>query len=193
MRIFSLLYQRVMRWSEHPHAPWYLGGLSFAESSFFPVPPDVMLAPMALAKPDRAVRYALLTTLASVAGGIVGYLIGFLAFDAIAPWVRELGYWQKYELAQSWFAEWGFWAILLAGFSPIPYKIFTITSGAISMSFAPFVLASIIGRGARFFLVALLMRWGGERMRNLLRDYIDRVGWVLLLFAIIVYVVIETT
>ena len=193
MRIFSLLYQRVMRWSEHPHAPWYLGGLSFAESSFFPVPPDVMLAPMALAKPDRAVRYALLTTLASVAGGIVGYLIGFLAFDAIAPWVRELGYWHKYELAQSWFAEWGFWAILLAGFSPIPYKIFTITSGAISMSFAPFVLASIIGRGARFFLVALLMRWGGERMRNLLRDYIDRVGWVLLLFAIIVYVVIETT
>ncbi|KAA3627283.1 MAG: DedA family protein [Proteobacteria bacterium] len=193
MRIFSILYERVMRWSEHPYAPWYLGGLSFAESSFFPIPPDVMLAPMALAKPDRALSYALLTTLASVAGGIVGYLIGILAFDAIAPWVRELGYWQKYELAQSWFAEWGFWAILLAGFSPIPYKIFTITAGAISMSFAPFVVASIIGRGARFFLVAMLMRWGGERMRNLLRDYIDRVGWVLLLFAVIVYVVVETT
>lgn len=193
MRFFSKLYDRVMRWSGHPHAPWYLGGLSFAESSFFPIPPDVMLAPMALARPERAVRYALLTTLASVAGGVFGYLIGFAAFDFIGPWVRELGYWERYELAQAWFAQWGFWAILLAGFSPIPYKVFTIAAGAISMTFAPFVVASFIGRGARFFLVALLMRWGGERMRNLLRDYIDRVGWVLLLLAVIVYVAIETS
>lgn len=193
MRIFSKLYERVMRWSEHPHAPWYLTTLSFAESSFFPVPPDVMLAPMALAQPRRALHFALMTTMASVVGGIFGYLIGYLAFDAVAPWVRELGYWEKYELAQAWFANWGFWAILLAGFSPIPYKIFTITAGAIGMSFVPFVVASLIGRGARFFLVAFLMRWGGERMRNLLRDYIDRVGWVLLLLAVIIYLVLENS
>ncbi len=192
MRIFSALYERVMRWSEHPHAPWYLTGLSFSESSFFPIPPDVMLAPMALAKPDRALRYALITTLASVVGGAFGYLIGLLAFDVVAPWVEQLGYASKYQQVQAWFATWGFWAVLVAGFSPIPYKVFTIAAGAIAMSFLPFVLASFLGRGARFFLVALLMRWGGERMRNLLRNYIDRVGWVLLLLTVVVYVVIKT-
>lgn len=150
-----------MRWSRHRHAPWYLGGVSFAESSFFPIPPDVMLAPMSLANPARAWRFALLTTLASVAGGLFGYAIGYFAFDALEPWLRESRYWDSYQLAVAWFGEWSFWVVFIAGFSPIPYKVFTIAAGALSMALLPFTLASLIRRGGRFFLVAGLMKWGG--------------------------------
>ncbi len=177
MRLFSPLYRRAMAWSRHRHAPWYLGALSVAESSFFPVPPDVMLAPMSLANPSRAWRLALLTTLASVAGGLIGYAIGFFGFDAIEALLRESRYWASYQAAVGWFDEWGFWAIFIAGFSPIPYKVFTIAAGALSMALLPFALASLIGRGARFFLVAGLMAWGGERMEILLHRYVDRLGW----------------
>lgn len=175
--MFSSLYDKVLGWSRHPHAPWYLGGLSFAESSFFPIPPDVMLAPMSLARPRKALWYAMLTTVASVVGGIAGYLIGVTLFEVIEPWLHQVGYYDKYLTAKQWFDEWGFWAIFLAGFSPIPYKIFTITAGAIAMPFAPFVIASFIGRGSRFFLVSLLMSWGGEKMEAKLRHYIDWIGW----------------
>ena len=185
MQVFSGLYDRVMQWSRHPRASALLVGLSFAESSFFPIPPDVMLAPMSMARPRRAFWYAGLTTLASVAGGVVGYFIGLLAFEAVTPWIQELGYWDKYLLARQWFDQWGFWAVFLAGFSPIPYKIFTITSGAIAMSLLPFVTASLIGRGARFYLVAGLMAWGGQPMEALLRRYIDVAGWIVV-FAVIV-------
>ncbi|HHH13018.1 MAG TPA: DedA family protein [Thiolapillus brandeum] len=177
MKLFSALYRRAMAWSRHPRAPWYLGALSFAESSFFPVPPDVMLAPMSMAQPKRAWRFALLTTLASVAGGVLGYLIGSLAFDLVAGWLQQAGYYEKYLLAREWFDRWGFWAVFVAGFSPIPYKVFTITAGVISMSFLPFVLASVIGRGARFFLVAGLMAWGGPAMEERLHRYMDWIGW----------------
>ncbi len=152
--------------------------MSFAESSFFPVPPDVMLAPMSLANPRRAWWFALITTLASVAGGLLGYAIGYFAFDAIEPWLRESHYWPTYQRAITWFDEWGFWAIFIAGFSPIPYKVFTIAAGALSMAVLPFTLASFIGRrGARFFLVAGLMAWGGARMEAVLHRYVDRLGW----------------
>jgi membrane protein YqaA with SNARE-associated domain len=105
MRIFSSLYQRAMQWSRHHHAPWYLGGLSFAESSFFPIPPDVMLAPMSLANPPRAWRFALIATLASVAGGLFGCLTGHFAFDLIEPWLRTTKYWASYEVAIDWFGR----------------------------------------------------------------------------------------
>ncbi len=170
-----------MMWSRHPRAPWYLGALSFAESSFFPIPPDVMLAPMSLARPAQAMRFALLTTLTSVAGGLFGYLIGALAFDAIEPWLRTSQYWGNYQTAVSWFHDWGFWAVFVAGFSPIPYKVFTIASGALSMALLPFTLASLIGRGSRFFMVAALMAWGGSRMEAMLHKYIDRIGWATVL------------
>lgn len=178
MRLFTPLYQRAMLWARHPHAPWYLGGVSFAESSFFPVPPDVMLAPMCLARPLRAWHFALLTTLASVAGGLAGYAIGYFAFDALEPWLRASQHWQSYQSAVAWFGEYGFWAIFIAGFSPIPYKVFTIAAGALSMALLPFALASLVGRGARFFLVAALMKWGGARMEGMLRQHIDRIGWL---------------
>lgn len=178
MKIFSPLYSRAMAWARHRHAPWYLGALSFAESSFFPIPPDVMLAPMSLASPARAWRFALLTTLASVAGGLLGYLIGHYAFDVLEPMLRESHYWESYQRAVSWFQQWGFWAIFVAGFSPIPYKVFTIAAGALSMALLPFTLASLIGRGMRFFLVAGLMAYGGPRMEASLHRYIDRLGWL---------------
>jgi len=191
MHLFSPLYERIMRWSRHPHAPRYLAGLSFAESSFFPIPPDVMLAPMTLATPSRAWYFAALTTVASVVGGILGYFIGLFAFEAIEPLLREAGYFPKYLEAKTWFEEWGFWAIFLAGFSPIPYKVFTITAGVISMAMLPFVLASVIGRGARFFLVAGLMAWGGERMEGALHKYIDRIGWATVLAVVVIVAVIK--
>lgn len=166
-----------MAWSRHPRAPWFLGGLSFAESSFFPIPPDVMLAPMSLANPQRAWWFALLTTITSVAGGLFGYLIGYFAFDLIEGWLRASSYWGAYEQAVAWFDAWGFWAIFVAGFSPIPYKVFTIAAGVAHMALLPFTLASLIGRGARFFLVAGLMAWGGPRMEAVLHKYVDRLGW----------------
>ncbi|TXL68311.1 YqaA family protein [Zeimonas arvi] len=177
MKLFSPLYRLAMTWSRHPRAPWYLGGLSFAESSFFPVPPDVMLAPMSLANPRRAMAFALLTTLTSVAGGLFGYAIGLFAIDAILPWLQEGRYWPAYETAVAWFDEWGVWAVFIAGFSPIPYKVFTIAAGALSMALLPFTIASLVGRGLRFFLVAGLMAWGGERMEAMLQRYVDRLGW----------------
>jgi membrane protein YqaA with SNARE-associated domain len=136
-----------------------------------------MLAPMCLAQPSRAWHFALLTTLASVAGGVAGYTIGYFAFDAIEPWLRESHHWESYQSAVEWFEKYGFWAVFVAGFSPIPYKVFTIAAGALSMAIMPFALASIIGRGARFFLVAGLMKWGGTRMESTLRQNIDRIGW----------------
>ena len=167
-----------MTLSRHPHAVWYLGGLSFAESSFFPIPPDVMLAPMSLAQPRRAWRFALLTTITSVLGGILGYVIGLLAFDLVEPLLKDAGYYPKYLQAKAWFDEWGFWAVFLAGFSPIPYKVFTITAGVSAMALLPFVVASVVGRGARFFLVASLMAWGGEKMEEQLHRWIDYIGWI---------------
>ena len=193
MRIFSSLYNRAMKWSRHPHAPRYLAGLSFAESSFFPIPPDVMLAPMSLASPNRAWYFAALTTLASVVGGLLGYAIGLFAFDLIEPYLHDLGYWQGYLTAQRWFDEWGFWAIFIAGFSPIPYKVFTITAGVISMTLLPFVLASAIGRGARFFMVAGLMAWGGERMEQALHRYVDILGWVVVVVFVLVIFFLKMT
>lgn len=185
MKLFSPLYARAMRWARHRHAPWYLGTMSFAESSFFPVPPDVMLAPMCLANPGRAWFFALLTTLTSVAGGLLGYFIGYFALDAIMPWLEISRYWPAYQTAVQWFEDYGFWAIFIAGFSPIPYKVFTIAGGAMAMGLLPFTLASLIGRGLRFFLVAGLMAWGGSRMEAALHKYVDRLGWATVAIVVI--------
>ncbi len=177
MKLFAPLYERAMSWARHRHAPWYLGGMSFAESSFFPIPPDVMLIPMSLAHPDKAWRLAWITTLTSLAGGLFGYAIGAWAFASIEPWLQSSHYWPAYSQALAWFEEWGVIAVLIAGFSPIPYKVFTIAAGVLSMALLPFAVASFFGRGARFFLVAGLMRWGGARMEAQLRRHIDMIGW----------------
>lgn len=191
MPFFSAAYDKVLTWARHPRAPWYLAGLSFAESSFFPVPPDIMLAPMVLARPERAWRLAVVTTLASALGGLFGYLIGMFAFELVEPLLHRLGYWDAYLQARAWFATWGVWVVFLAGFSPVPYKIFTISAGAVSMAIVPFIAASVIGRGARFFLVAGLIRWGGSRMEDYLRRYIDRIGWFAIGAAVVVYILVR--
>ncbi len=183
--MFQKLYDKALHWSKHPRALNYLIALSFAESSFFPVPPDVMLAPMALAQPHKAIQFALWTTIASVVGGMFGYLIGYFLFDNISPWLHSSHYWTTYLTAESWFKEWGFLAVFVAGFSPIPYKIFTIAAGALHMFFLPFILASLVGRGGRFFLVALLLAAGGEKLECKLREYMDRIGWATVILIII--------
>lgn len=191
MRIFSSLMDKMLEWSKHPKAPWFLGGLSFAESSFFPIPPDVMLAPMVLAKPRSAWRLATITTVASVLGGMAGFAIGMFALDIIEPVLRDWGKWETYEHARDWFAEWGIWAVFIAGFSPIPYKIFTIAAGAMSMAFVPFVIASAVGRGARFFLVAGLIAWGGPKFEAKLREYVDVIGWSIVALIVLAYVLLR--
>lgn len=192
MKLFSRIFDKVMVWSRHKHAQYYLGGLSFAEACVLPFPPpDVMLAPMSLANRPRAWWYATLTTMTSALGGLMGYLIGVFFFELISPWLHEYGYWEKYLAAVSKFNEWGAWAVFIAGFSPIPYKIFTISAGALQMSVIPFVIASLLGRGARFFLVAGLMVWGGEKMEKNLRQYVDIIGWVMVVVVIVIYFILR--
>ena len=186
MRLFESLYQRVLGWSAHPHAERYLGALSFAESSFFPIPPDVMLAPMCLANRGRAWRFATVTTITSLLGGIAGYAIGLFLIELIEPWLQASSYSGAYDKVQLWFDDWGVWAVFVAGFSPIPYKVFTIAAGATLLNFPGFVIASLIGRGARFFLVAGLVVAGGERMAIGLQRHVERIGWAVVAIAVTV-------
>jgi len=176
--LFSSLYDKVLTWSKHPKAPWYLGGMSFAESSFFPIPPDVMLMPMALAKPEKAFQFAWITTIFSLLGGLLGYAIGYWMLDLAWPLIESIGYVDKYRQIEGFFAEYGVWIVFIAGFSPVPYKLFTVTAGATGMALLPFIIASFIGRGARFFLVAWLMKVGGERYEPKIRQWIDWIGWL---------------
>ncbi|MEW6764581.1 MAG: YqaA family protein [Pseudomonadota bacterium] len=191
MKLFGPMYDRVIGWSRHPRAPWFLGGLSFAESSFFPVPPDVLLAPMCVAQPAAWWRLALLTTLASVVGGLFGYLLGAWFFDLLTPWIERMGYAHALERAHAWFMDWGFWAVFLAGFSPIPYKAFTLTAGAMGMPLLPFLLASACGRGGRFFLVAWLMGRFGPAFEPRLRPFMEWLGWGAVLVVLLAYLLMK--
>lgn len=190
MKIFGPLYDKALVWSQHRRAPSILCGVSFAESVIFPIPVDVMLAPMALSQPERAMYFAWLTTVFSVLGGIAGYVLGLWAYDPIVvPMLEKLGYLHHFGSAQAWFDTWGVWVIFIAGFSPIPYKVFTVTAGVMALAFWPFVIASVIGRGMRFFLVAYLMKVGGPIMERYLRQHMDTIGWAVVLLAFIAYFV----
>ena len=192
MKLFSHLYAWMIQWSRHPRAVWFLAVNSFVESVFWPIPPDVMLAPMCLAHPQRAWRYALVAAVSSALGGLAGYLLGYWLFDvAVLPAIELLGYQAKFELIKQWFERWDVWVVFLAGFSPIPYKLFTVTAGMMQMALLPFMLASIISRSARFFLVAALMKWGGARMEHKLRQYIDWIGWSCVVAAIAAYLIFK--
>tara|TARA_B100000676_G_scaffold305576_1_gene360053 strand:- start:184 stop:765 length:582 start_codon:yes stop_codon:yes gene_type:complete len=186
MRIFSRLYDLVLTWAAHPKAPRYLAALSFAESSFFPIPPDVMLAPMVLAQRQRAWLLAALTTFWSVAGGVAGYCIGMFLFRLVAePIIEFYDAQMAFDAALTQFRTHGIWIVFLAGFTPIPYKLFTISAGLASMGLLPFVAASLVGRGARFFLVAGLIYAGGERFQTQLRRYADGIGWAIVAIAVV--------
>lgn len=184
--MFAKMYDWVMRLAKHKKAPYFLAILSFTESSFFLVPPDVMLIPMALGKPNKAYRLALLTTVMSVVGGIFGYLIGMFAFNLVEPLLHSAGYWDKYLHVKDLFADYGIWVVFIAGFSPFPYKIITITAGVLTMNPLFFVIASIIGRGFRFFLVAGLMAWGGPKLEPIIKKNIERLGWATLGIGVLV-------
>ncbi len=191
--MFSYMYDRALVYSKHPKAPLYLSILSFIESSFFPFPPpDVMLAPMCLANRKKAWHYAFLTTVASVLGGLFGYLIGVFAFEMAEPIIKSVGYWDKFELIKSWFLEWGIGVVFIAGFSPIPYKLITVASGVVGMALIPFILASIVGRAARFYLVAGLIYLGGEKMEASLRKHIDTLGWGMVAIIVIAYFILRS-
>ena len=177
MTLFRPLYDLVLRWSRHPHAERYLGAMSFAESSFFPIPVDVMLAPMCLAERSKWLRFATIATVFSVLGGLGGYAIGWGMFEAIEPWLRDSHYWDAYLTARAWFDEYGVLVVFVAGFSPIPYKVFTIAAGVAALNLPGFFLGSLVGRAARFFLVAGLVRLGGERFETSLSKHIERIGW----------------
>jgi membrane protein YqaA with SNARE-associated domain len=149
-----------------PHAAWILGAVSFVESSFFPVPPDIMLIPMLLARPDRAWRFAVICTLTSVAGGVLGYLIGAVLYDSVGLWlIRLYGYGDKVDAFREAYVHYGALIILLKGLTPIPYKIVTIASGFAGYNFGLFVLLSLLTRGARFFVEAFLLKRYGPSAR----------------------------
>jgi len=185
MKLFAPVYERVLRWSHHRYAERYLGALSFAESSFFPVPPDVMLAPMVLANRDHWIRLASITAIFSVLGGMAGYGIGYGLFDSIEPWLRESHYWDAYQTSRNWFDEYGIWVVFVAGFSPIPYKVFTIAAGVATLNVPGFFVASLIGRAARFFLVAGLVRAGGQSFEDGVAKYVERIGWAVVVIFVL--------
>ena len=185
------IYNRTLRLASHSKSSYYLFVLSVAESSFFPIPPDVMLAPMCLAKPSRVWRFACITTIGSVLGGVLGYLIGKFSFEYIEPFIQKFGYMMAYQNAVNWFYDWGFWAILIAGFSPIPYKVFTIAAGVLNMAFLPFVIGSIIGRGSRFYLIAFLVKLFGDKIDFMLKKYMNIIGWGVLVLITITLVIIN--
>ena len=168
------LLRRMYDWcieaAHKPHAMWTMGALAFAESSFFPIPPDVMLAPMVLARPERAYLYAGLCTVSSVLGGCLGYFIGFHLGD-LGHWLLALlGHADGEAAFREWFGKWGLWVILIKGLTPIPYKLVTIASGAAKFDIWVFIAASIVTRGARFFAVSALLYWFGEPVR----DFVER-------------------
>jgi membrane protein YqaA with SNARE-associated domain len=171
------LYDWCIAAADKPYAVWILGMVSFAESSFFPVPPDVMLIPMSLAQPRKAWLFAFVCTLTSVAGGVLGYAIGALLYDSIGGWIIQLyGYGNKMDAFRESYAEWGAMIILVKGLTPIPYKLVTISLGFAGYNLFLFIVLSIITRGARFFLLAFLLNRYGPQAREIIEK---RLGfWV---------------
>ena len=183
------MFKRLSHWTlslaEHSRATYALAAVSFAESSFFPIPPDVLLVPMALAKPKKAWFYASVCTIASVLGGIAGYAIGYLLYETVGLWLVQLyGYAQKVDALRVFYDQWGWAFILVKGVTPIPYKLVTIVSGLLEYNLALFILLSIITRGARFFLLAAALNAWGDRIRDLLDRHFGLFLGLIIVFVI---------
>lgn len=204
MNIFSYLYEVCIKLAKHPKAVWFLSINTFIESIFWPIPPDVMLAPMCLAKPSRAFSLATVTVVSSVLGAVCGYYLGYFIYDPyIADIIQWLNYQDSMDTVRNWFTkEYGILMIFVGAFTPIPYKVIAVTSGVVAaesvastssagmLTILNFVLVSFVGRGARFFLVAGIIKFGGERMEHALRRYIDIIGWICVVL-ITVYIIYE--
>ncbi|GMO12121.1 MULTISPECIES: YqaA family protein [Bradyrhizobium] len=188
------MLKRIYDWcidaAHKPYALWIMGVVSFAESSFFPVPPDVMLIPMSLARPQRAWVYAMVCTITSVLGGLLGYAIGALLFDSVGHWLIQVyGLGDKVDAFRASYAEWGAVIILLKGLTPIPYKLVTITSGFAGYNVVLFILCSIVARGGRFFIVAILLNRYGDWIRVRIEKHLGLVvaiGAVVLVLGFVV-------
>jgi len=190
MKIFEPLYRKTLEWAKHPQAEKLLSVVSFAESSFFPIPVDVMLAPMSLADRSKAWRYAFLATVFSVLGALFGYAIGALLFESVGQQLIATMNWQeKFTKVQQGFDEYGVWIILIASFTPFPYKIVTISAGIFSVALLPFIVLSIIGRGARFYMVCGLVKVFGNQIEDVLDKWVERIGWVSLVLLVIAAVI----
>lgn len=179
------LYDWTMRLAAHRHANWALAGVSFAESSFFPIPPDIVLIPMVLAQRAKAWLIALNCTVTSVIGGMAGYAIGYFLFDAVGqPLLDFYGLNEKFADFSVNYNEWGAWIVFIAGITPIPYKLITISSGVTALSLPVFIVASILARGLRFFIVAGLLWWFGEPIRLFIERYLP---WLFALFVVLLF------
>lgn len=188
--MFDNLYARVRALAESRYAEPALAAVSFAESSFFPIPPDVLLAPMALADPPRAWRFAFVATAASVLGGMLGYAIGALLYDTLGQWlISAYGYAAKMDALRAAYAQWGWLVILIKGATPIPYKLVTITSGLLGYSFPLFVALSVLTRGLRFFLVAGVLRFFGESLHGFFERHFAAVLGVFLAVVVVGFIV----
>lgn len=190
------MLRRVYNWTlslaGHRHAMWAIGGVSFAESSFFPIPPDVLLVPMVLANRDRAYVLAVWCTLCSVVGGILGYAIGYFLYDTVGLWIMNLyGHADGIQAFRHAYNEYGAWIILLKGVTPIPYKIVTIASGFAGYNFGLFVVLSLITRGIRFFVVTFLLVRYGEPIRTFIETRLEIATTIMLVFVIGGFVIVK--
>ncbi|MEP6485228.1 MAG: YqaA family protein [Rudaea sp.] len=193
MQLFKPMYEWALRWAAHPKAEWLLLGLSFIEAFIFPIAPEVMLAPMALAQPSKWARYAWISLCGSVVGAFVGYALGHFAFQLVRPLLVDLGWMPKFDaLVAELHNQTGwriFWLLVLAGFLPIPLKVFTWAAGFVGVPIPAFVAGMIVGRGKRVFLLAGLIRLGGKRVEAAIHRWIEWIGWgvVALLILIVIY------
>jgi membrane protein YqaA with SNARE-associated domain len=185
MAVFQPLYQKALGWSRHRLAPAWLTFISFIEAIFFPVPPEVMLAPMTLAHPKSWFRYATLSLVGSSLGAFIGYALGLWAIHLVEPHLIEMGLGPSFDEARESLRTHGFWIMLVGGFTPIPFKLFTIAAGTVAMPLLPFLAAVLIGRGKRVYLVAGAIRLGGERAERALHRYIEPVGWAALVLLVV--------
>ncbi len=180
--MFRALYDWTLRLASHRHAIRWMAVISFCESSFFPIPPDVMVVPMVLARRDQAYLIATVCTVSSVLGGILGYFIGMFLYDSVGQWlIRFYGMGEGIETFRATYREWGAWIILIKGFTPIPFKLVTIASGIAAFSFPVFVAAAVVTRGARFFLIAWLLKRYGAPMQEFIERRLTLVGWLFLI------------
>ena len=196
MKIFRPLYERAITWAAHPRAPWYLALLSFVEAIIFPVAPEIMLAPMVLARPQRWARYATISLVCSILGALVGYALGHYAFGAMRPLFDWLGWLPSIDrlvaelsgdlMAHPWKA---FWMLVAAGFVPVPLKVFTWASSIVGIPLLPFLGGMVIGRGKRVFIVAGLIRLGGTKAEAMLHRWIEPIGWAIavLIVGLVIY------
>ncbi|MDO4626734.1 MAG: YqaA family protein [Pasteurellaceae bacterium] len=192
MKIFEKIYDKALQWSKHRLAVYWLSLLSFIEAIFFPIPPDVMLIPMSMSKPQKAMRFAIYATIFSVVGGAIGYGVGYFASDWVRETIANWGYQGHFDRVMKWFDEYGIAIIFVAGgFSPVPYKVFTLCAGLLQMSFFPFLITSLVARASRFVMVAKLSAWGGEKYAEKIRRSIELLGWAVVIIAVLLYLVLK--